>query len=310
MKNVVFMGSPDFAVPVLLQLAEKYFLKGVVTQPDRPAGRGRTMQPCPVKASALELGLEILQPERLLHNQSALQQLEQWSPEVIVVAAYGKILRSEILELPPMGCINVHASLLPRWRGASPIQASIYHGDAYSGVTIMKMDEGLDTGPILSQKSIEIRGDETAGTLEKQLSVLGADLLLDTLPGYLDGSVKPRPQPEEGATYAPLLKKENGRLDFTKDAPALARQVRAYNPWPGCFTVVDGASFKIHRAYALNDTALPPGKMSVVSGYPAIGARGGCLVLTEVQPAGKKSMDGKTFLMGYRNWDHQVDDLP
>ena len=306
MTDIVFMGSPDFAVPSLKILAENNNVTGVVTQPDRPAGRGRTLTACPVKAAAVSLGLPVIQPVKLLHNSEALQQIKDWRPEVIVVAAYGKLLRAELLDLPPRGCVNVHASLLPRWRGASPIQASILHGDQQSGVTLMLMDPGLDTGPMLSQRATAIQADDTAESLESRLAVLGAQLLQETLPAYLTGSLIPQAQPEDGDTYAPLMRKEDGLLDFSKPALQLERQVRAYNPWPGCFTYVDGAMFKVHRAEVADMVSLEPRQMAVVDGYPAVGAADGALLLREVQPSGKKSMDGKVFLMGYHTWDHQV----
>jgi len=306
MIDVVFMGSPAFAVPALKSAAEQFNVTGVVTQPDRPAGRGRSLTQSPVKTAALALGIPVIQPEKLLHNTEAILQIREWNPAVIIVAAYGKILRKELLEIPQLGCVNIHASLLPRWRGASPIQAAILHGDEKTGITLMRMDEGLDTGPILSQSSIEIKPEDTAGSLETRLSVLGSELMLETLPGYLSGFIKPVPQPSEGETYAPLLKKEDGRLDFSQPSDSLERQVRAFNPWPGCFTMLDGSPFKVHKAFAVNERGAKPGKMSVIDGYPAVGTGSGLLVLSEVQPPGKKSRDGKQFLMGYRRWDHEV----
>ena len=178
------MGSPDFALSTLRALHENYPVVGVVTQPDRAAGRGRELKPPPVKTLALELGIPVIQPEKL-REPEAMEQLRAWSPDVIVVAAFGQILRQDVLDLPKFGCINVHASLLPRWRGAAPINAAILHGDEETGITIMKMDAGLDTGPILTQRSVRIQPDETAGSLFETLSQLGADLLLETLPGYI-----------------------------------------------------------------------------------------------------------------------------
>src|SRR5512134_2078708 len=213
MTRVVFMGSPDFALPALKALAEHYDVVGVVTQPDRGSGRGRELKPPPVKTLALELGIPVMQPEKL-RLPEAMEQLRAWSPDLIVVAAFGQILKKDVLELPRYGCINVHASLLPRWRGAAPINAAILHGDEATGVTIMKMDVGLDTGPMLSQRSIRLTREDTAGSVFEKLSTLGADLLIETLPDYLSGKLAPVPQQEEGATYAPMLKKEEGRLDF------------------------------------------------------------------------------------------------
>ncbi len=301
--RIVFMGSPEFALPTLRMLAERYEVSGIVTQPDRPAGRGRSLTPPPVKRLAGSLGLPVIQPRRL-REPEAMAQLQAWKPDVIVVAAFGQILRPEVLALPRYGCLNVHASLLPRWRGAAPIQAAILHGDRETGVTIMLMDPGIDTGPILSQRSTPILPDDTAGSLSERLARLGADLLADTLPAYLEGRLAAQPQPEEGATYAPVLKKEDGFLDFHQPAEALARKVRAYNPWPGAYMLWQGENLKIHRARAaiISDKKVPPGATAVANGLPAIGTGDGLLILEEVQPAGKKSMPGEVFLRGARGW--------
>jgi methionyl-tRNA formyltransferase len=230
-----------------------------------------------------------------------MDQFRAWNPDLIVVAAFGQILRKDVLELPPHGCINVHASLLPRWRGAAPIHAAILHGDTETGVTIMKMDVGLDTGPMLSQRAIPLMPDDTAGSVLEELSQLGADLLIETLPDYLSGKLTPTPQPDEGMTYAPMIKKEQGQLDFTQDVNELERRVRAFNPWPGAFMDFDGTLLKIHRAHAEAGDAVE-GQRLVWRSQPAIGARGGMLILDEVQPAGKKPMSGSSFLAGARNW--------
>jgi len=295
------MGSPDFALHTLRGLANAYDVVGVVTQPDRASGRGRELKPPPVKVLAQELNLPIMQPEKLKAPE-AMEQLHAWAPDLIVVAAFGQILRKDVLELPRFGCINVHASLLPRWRGAAPINAAILAGDEETGVTIMKMDVGLDTGPMLAKRSIRLTRNDTAGSVFQNLSTLGADLLLETLPNYLSGKLQPVPQSEEGATYASMLKKEEGKLDFASDLNELERRVRAFNPWPGAFMDVDGAILKVHRAHVEQGNA-SEGQRLVVENQPAVGARGGILVLDEVQPAGKKSMSGKSFLSGARNWE-------
>ena len=300
MTRVVFMGSPEFALPTLRALAQSYNVVGVITQPDRASGRGRELKPPPVKMLALELGIPGMQPEKL-RLPEAMEQLRAWAPELIVVAAFGQILRKDVLELPRFGCINVHASLLPRWRGAAPINAAILHGDEETGVTIMQMDVGLDTGPMLSQRSIRLTREDTAGSVFEKLSALGADLLIETLPDYLSGRLTPAPQPEEGVTYAPMLKKEEGQLDFTHAVNELERRVRAFNPWPGAFMDFDGTLLKIHRARVEAGDA-PVGQRLVYQNQPAVGASGGILILEEVQPAGKKPMNGKSFLSGARNW--------
>lgn len=300
MTRVVFMGSPDFALPTLQALAQHYQVVGVVTQPDRASGRGRELKPPPVKVLAQELNIPVIQPEKL-RQPEAMEQLQAWRPDLIVVAAFGQILKKDVLYLPRFGCINVHASLLPRWRGAAPINAAILHGDEETGVTIMKMDVGLDTGPILTQRSIPITSEDTAGSVFEKLSQLGAELLIETLPGYLSGEIRPTPQPEEGMTYAPMLKKEEGQLDFTRPAEELARRVRAFHPWPGTFMDFDGTLLKVHRAHVEAGNA-EAGERLVYRDQPAVGTGDGLLILDEVQPAGKKPMNGKSFLAGGRQW--------
>jgi methionyl-tRNA formyltransferase len=299
--RTVFMGSPEFSLPILRLLAESYPVTGVVTQPDRPAGRGRALTPPPVKALAEELGLPVIQPARL-KEPAAMEQLAAWQPDLIVVAAFGQILRPAVLDLPRYGCINVHASLLPRWRGAAPIQAAILEGDEQTGVTIMRMDPGVDTGPLLSQRSIPIHSDDTAGSLSQRLAGLGAQLLVETLPGYLSGERGPQPQDDSQATYAPMLKKEDGRLDFSQPADRLALRVRAFNPWPGAYTIWQEQPLKVHQASRLDKPSPGPGRTVVHGGQPAVGTSDGLLVLEEVQPAGKRPMPGTVFLNGARSW--------
>ena len=243
-------------------------------------------------------------PDFSLPTLRALSRAYDLVGVVTQPAAFGQILRKDVLDLPRFGCINVHASLLPRWRGAAPINAAILHGDEETGVTIMVMDVGLDTGPMLSKRSIRLTRDETAGSAFEKMSQLGAGLLTETLPNYLSGKLTPTPQPEDGVTYAPMIKKEEGRLDFSQNAEALERRVRAFNPWPGAFMDFDGTLLKIHRARVEGGLA-ETGQRLVVHDQPAVGAGGGLLVLEEVQPAGKKPMSGKSFLAGARQWaDH------
>jgi methionyl-tRNA formyltransferase len=309
--RTVFMGSPEFALPTLRILAERMPVVGVVTQPDRPAGRGRILTPPPVKVLAEELGLPLIQPRRL-REAEATQQLLDWKPELIIVAAFGQILRDEILELPTYGCVNLHASLLPRWRGAAPIHAAILYGDTQSGVTIMRMDAGIDTGPILSQKAVPILPDDTTASLGERLGQLGAELLAQTLPDYLAGKIKPMAQEEytgQEPTYAPMLKKEDGLLDFTQGAEDLERRVRAFTPWPGAYTFWQGQNLKIIKAHAVNPPPPfsgdfnVPGKPVVYQGLPAIITSKGIFVIDELQPAGKKPMAGKVFLLGAYGWE-------
>ena len=306
--RIIFMGSPDFAVPVLDALVASggvephaYTVVGIVTQPDRPAGRSGTLKPPAVKEAALRLGIPSIQPEKL-RVPEAMDQLRAWSPDLIVVAAFGQILRPDVLDLPKYGCINVHGSLLPRWRGAAPIQASILAGDQETGITIMKMDPGVDTGPMLSQRSIPIAPEDTAGKLFEKLAPLGAELLLETLPRYLSGELSPQPQPADGTTYAPMLKKEDGILDFSQPAATLERRVRAFNPWPGTWFEWNGAPLKVLRARVSGAKSPGAGRRLAVERRPAMGTREGILVLEEVQPAGKKPMLGKAFLAGAVGW--------
>jgi methionyl-tRNA formyltransferase len=299
--RIVFMGSPDFAVPALEALARYYPLVGVVTQPDRPAGRGGNLKPPAVKEAAIRLDLPIIQPEKLRQPET-MDVLRAWAPDLIVVAAFGQILRPDVLDLPGFGCINIHGSLLPRGRGAAPIQAAILAGDNETGITIMKMDPGVDTGPILSQRSIPILAEDTAGTLFGKLATIGADLLLETLPRYLSGELQPRPQPSDGITYSPMLKKEAGRLDFNEPAVALERRVRAYHPWPGTWLEWNGAPLKVIRAHTGSERNPGAGQRLEITGLPAVGTGEGILILDEVQPAGKRPMPGKAFLSGAHDW--------
>ena len=302
--RIVFMGSPDFALPSLSALvsAPNYQVVGVITQPDRASGRGRELKSPPVKSLALDLNIPVMQPEKL-RLPEPMEQLRAWAPDLIVVAAFGQILKNDVLEMPHYGCINVHASLLPRWRGAAPINAAILHGDEETGVTIMQMDVGLDTGPMLAKKSIRIKPDDTAGSVSQALSTLGADLLIETLPDYLAGNLTATSQPADGSTYAPMLKKTDGLLDFTQPAVDLERRVRAMNPWPGAWFEWNGNPLKVLRASTVNgEKGLASGSRFTVEGRPAVQSSEGALVLDEVQPAGKKAMPGKSFLAGARDW--------
>jgi len=299
------MGSPDFALPCLsaLAAARNYQVVGVVTQPDRAAGRGRELKAPPVKTLALELNIPIIQPQKLPEPE-ALSQLQAWNPDLIVVAAFGQILKIDVLGLPKYGCINIHASLLPRWRGAAPINAAILAGDEETGVTIMQMDVGLDTGPMLAKRSIRLEPDDTTGSALQALSTLGADLLLETLPHFISGKLIAVPQPAEGATYAPMLKKEDGLLDFTHPAIELERRVRAMNPWPGAWFEWNGNPLKVLRTSVVSDVkGLEIGSRLTVAGRPAVMCSDVALILEEIQPAGKKIMAGKSFLAGAREWN-------
>lgn len=295
------MGTPDFAVPALQKLAEQFSVIGVITQPDRPAGRGKKLVSSPVKEAAEILDLEIFQPEDI-NSEKALTQLQEWDPDLICVAAFGQILSTEVLDLPPAGCLNVHASLLPRWRGASPINAAILTGDQWSGVTIMKMGPGLDDGPIISQEKVSIGPQETAGSLFIKLAELGGELLVRTIPPYLEGEITPQPQDDSQATYASMLAKKAGEMDFQLSAQELDRKVRAFSPWPGTYTYWQGTRLLIHKARVKNVTSPGVGVFCKYEGSPAIGTGDGVLILNELQVAGKSRMSGKEFLNGTPTW--------
>jgi methionyl-tRNA formyltransferase len=297
------MGSPRFSVPTLDALVDVYQVVGVVTQPDRPAGRGSRLRPPAVKIAAEAHALPVFQPESL-DTPEALAQLEAWEPDVIVVVAFGQLLPPPILDLPPHGCLNVHASLLPRWRGPAPVTAALMAGDGVTGVTVMRMDEGLDTGPIIAQREEPIRPQDTAKTLTRRLAQMGADLLVDTLPAYLAGELEPRPQAEEEATYSRLLTKEDGRLDWSRPAVELDRQIRAVTPWPGAFTTCQGRRLKILRAEPLPDWQAegPPGTVVCLDDGAAVITGEGALKLLEVQLAGRKALPIEPFLCGQRDF--------
>lgn len=248
-RSIVFMGTPEFAVPTLRALLTAgYPVKGVFTQPDRPVGRGKEIAMPPVKQVALEAGIPVFQPQRLRGDAEALEVLRRLAPDCIVVVAYGQILPEEILNLPPFRCLNVHASLLPRYRGAAPIQWSILNGDTEAGVTTMLMEKGLDTGPMLLKASTPIGPEETADSLSRRLSEIGADLLVRTLPPWFAGELAPEPQNDAEASYAPMLKKEMAPIDWSSSAKTLHDRVRGLYPWPGTTTTLAGQTLKILTA--------------------------------------------------------------
>jgi methionyl-tRNA formyltransferase len=300
------MGTPEFAVPALRALLEapEFVVVCVVTQPDRPAGRGQKLQMPPVKQVALAHGVQLLQPQKL-REAGVFEQLQAHAPDLIVVAAFGQILRQNVLELPRYGCINVHASLLPRWRGAAPIQAAIRAGDSETGITIMLMDAGLDTGDMLRQRAIPIAPNETGQTLHDKLAALGGELLIETLRDYLDGKITPQPQDDSAHTYAPLLKKEDGLINWTDSALNIARQVRAYYPYPVAYTTWQGQLLKILPAAAPDSVTVQTGTAAAgeVIAYGdsiAIGTGNGLYVPQQVQLAGKAVQAARDFLNGHR----------
>lgn len=304
--RIVFMGTPDFAVPTLHTLiqAPNFEVVGVVTQPDRPAGRGQKMQMSPVKETALSAGIPVIQPDRV-HHSPAYDQLCAWEPDFLVVVAFGQILRQKVLDIPRIAPVNVHASLLPRWRGAAPIQAAIRSGDAYTGVTTMIMDKGMDTGSILLQDMIPIQPDETGESLHDKLAALGAILLAHTLEWMLTGSIQPRPQPANPTliTLAPMLKKEDGMIRWENQAAEIDRHVRAFTPWPGTYTMWGEKRLKILAGYPLAlDLGIAPGVVHTAAIEKAppfvIGTGKGVYVPARLQIEGRGALDAATFLNG------------
>jgi len=294
------MGTPRFAVPPLQALVKAgYDIAGVVTRIDKPAGRGRTMAQPAVKVAALEMGLKVYQPNRV-RDPDSIESLRRLAPEVIVVAAYGQILPKEILSLPKYGCINIHASLLPLYRGAAPINWAIIHGETRTGNTIMQMEEGMDTGAILLQEAILIDPKDTAGTLMEKLSALGAKLITAALPLIEAGKLTPEPQDGSKATLAPLLKKEDGLINWKLSAPEIHNQVRGLTPWPGAFAFLDETMVKILETETLQGRGEPGRILEGMQGSLGVGTGSGLLRIIRVQPAGKKPMDAADFLRGHR----------
>ncbi len=301
MPRVVFMGSASFSLPALRVLLEEgYEVAAVVTAPDRPAGRSLRLRPGPVKASAQGFGLPLWQPETL-RTPEARERLRTLAPQVIVVAAYGEILRPEVLDLPPYGCLNIHPSLLPRWRGPSPVAAAILAGDRETGVTLIRMDAGMDSGPILAQEVLPLSGQERQGELSARLAEMGAELLRRTLPAWLAGEIFPRPQEENRATYCRLLRREDGQVDWTRPATHIERMVRAYDPWPGTYTFLHGRRLHIWRATVWPETLPgPPGTVHLDGWRMLVVTGQGGLSLEEVQWEGKRRLPIREFLLGQR----------
>lgn len=300
--KVVYMGTPDFAVPPLRALVKAgYEVVGVVTQPDKPKGRSKTLLPPPVKEEALKYNIPVYQPLKV-REPEFMETLKSLAPDVIVVAAFGQIIPKAILDLPEFGCLNIHASLLPKYRGAAPIQQAVINGDKEAGVTIMKMGTGLDTGDMISRASVLLAEDETGGSLFDRLSELGAELLVKTLPSVFDGTAVYEPQPEESPTpYAGMITKQMGLLDFQKDAETLERLICGLNPWPSAYTYLNGKTLKIWKA-AVEKSGSEPENPGTIIKADKDGIHVVCgqdiLILQEVQLEGKKRMDAAAFLRG------------
>jgi methionyl-tRNA formyltransferase len=302
--NLVFAGTPRFAVPTLEKLVEAGFhVRLVVSQPDRPRGRGLELTPSPVKQSALKLGIPVSQPNKIQHNAEFQAELTALQPAAIIVVGYGRIIPLWMIDLPKLGNLNVHASLLPKYRGAAPIQWAIAQGETVTGVTTMRIDAGLDTGPILLQRELPIAAQDTAETIAPRLAAIGAELMIETLRGLQAGSVQPRPQDDEGATLAPLLKKEDGQIDFQRSATETWNRLRGFQPWPGAFTSFRGKNLHIWSGRPVA-AEVPMGAIKMEGHLPLVGcAAHTALELIEVQVEGKKRMSAQDFVNGYRPYD-------
>ncbi|MDF2820774.1 MAG: methionyl-tRNA formyltransferase [Clostridiales bacterium] len=300
--KVVFMGTPDFAVPTLVELVNAgHDVVAVITQPDKPKGRGNLMQFPPVKEKALEYNIPIYQPTKV-RAPEFVDFLTQIAPDIIVVAAFGQILSKSIIDLPKYGCINVHASLLPRYRGAAPIQWAVINGEEVAGVTIMHMDVGIDTGDMISKASVTVDKDDTGGSLQDKLSLIGSKLLIETLPMLENGTSNRTKQCEEDSTYFSMLRKELGNIEWSKSAVEIERLIRGLNPWPSAYTTIDGKTLKIWKADVIDkDYDAEPGTLVEVEKDLIIVQTGNkCLALIDLQLEGKKRMTVDSFLRGYK----------
>jgi len=297
--RIIYAGSPDFAVPALEALvASPHEVVAVLTQPDKPAGRGRQLRACPVKQAAEQHGLRILQPQKL--TESLIQaQLKALTADLFVVAAYGQLLPEEVLAIPRCGCVNLHASILPRWRGASPIQTAILSGDTETGISLMQMDAGLDTGPVYATRMVAINASDTGGSLHDKLAQVGADLLLDQLDALLDGSLAAVPQPDEGITHARLIKKSDGVIDWGGSAAVIDARIRAFNPWPVAQTTLDGDVLRCWMSAATDGESAANAEPGAVVGIDGDALRvqtgAGQLLLQTVQAPGRKPVSGRAF---------------
>ena len=306
---LVFCGTPSFAVPTLERLVEAgHSVPLVVTQPDRPRGRGMEVAVSPVKDAALRLGIAVVQPATIKNNVEFRDQLAAIGPDAIIVVGYGRIIPQWMIDLPRLGNLNLHASLLPKYRGAAPIQWAIANGESVTGVTTMRIDAGLDTGDILMQREISIAAEDTAETLGPKLAPIGADLMVETLRGLENGRVRPTPQDHSQATLAPILKKEDGRVDFSRSANDLFNRLRGFQPWPGAFTIFKSRTLQVHRAQPLQHAVrLTPGEVAVEGVRLLVGCGKNkdkdtdtALELIEIQLEGKRRMTAQEFINGYR----------
>ncbi|HUH62785.1 MAG TPA: methionyl-tRNA formyltransferase [Terracidiphilus sp.] len=302
--DLVFCGTPEFAVPTLKKLVEAgHSVRLVVTQPDRPSGRGQELALGPVKKLAQSLGLPIVQPDKIKNNLEFCAQLEALRAAAIIVVGYGRIIPKWMIDLPPHGNINLHGSLLPKYRGAAPVQWALACGETVTGVTTMRIDEGLDTGDILLQRELEIDPEDTAVTLAPRLAAIGSELMIETLRGLDAGTIAPRKQDHTEATLAPILKKEDGQIDFNRPATEILNRLRGFQPWPGAFTSFRGKILALHRAHlaAYGIGPLVPGEMKAAGEEFFLGCgEGTALQIVELQPEGKRRMSARDFIHGYR----------
>ncbi|MDD4564269.1 MAG: methionyl-tRNA formyltransferase [Eubacteriales bacterium] len=300
--KIIYMGTPDFAVPPLeLLFKNDYRVELVITQPDKARDRGKKVQFSAVKKKALELGIEVLQPEKVKGNAELIERIKDTDPDLIIVAAYGKILPLELLEIPRLGCINIHASLLPKYRGAAPIHRSIIEGETETGITLMYMEEGLDTGDMIASRSTEI-GKKTAAELHDELSVMGGELLIETLPDLIKGTVIRTSQDDNKASYAPMIFKKDGLVDFEKSPIEIERLIQGLNSWPGAYTFYNGEQMKLWNAEALDDKTKEPAGTIIETTKQGIkvAAGGRTLLIKRIQMPGKKAMDAAEYLKGNR----------
>ena len=301
--DLVFCGTPSFAVPTLEKLIDAgYSVPLVVTQPDRPRGRGMEVTVSPVKEAALRLNLKVIQPEKIKNNEEFRQQLESIHPDAIIVVGYGRIIPQWMIDLPGLGNLNLHASLLPKYRGAAPIQWAIANGESVTGVTTMRIDAGLDTGDILLQREVPIQPEDTAVSLSPKLAEIGAALMIETLRGLKGGEIYPAPQDHSGATLAPILKREDGRIDFERTATEIWNRLRGFQPWPGAYTVYKRRNLQVQKAQPLERARkLSAAEITVEEKRLFAGCgEGTTLELLELQPEGKRIMSARDFVSGYR----------
>ena len=305
--NLVFCGTPRFAVPTLEKLVETgHSVRLVVTQPDRPRGRGMEVAVSPVKEAATRLGIDVMQPAAIKNNAEFRERLAAIAPDAIIVVGYGRIIPQWMIDFPRLGNLNLHASLLPKYRGAAPIQWAIANGESTTGVTTMRIDAGLDTGDILLQRELPIAAEDTSETLGPKLALIGAELMAETLLGLGCGDILPTPQNDSKATLAPILTKEDGRMDFSRNAQELFNRLRGFQPWPGAFTIFKGKTLRVHRAQpVLAPLQLTPAEIAIEETHLLVGCGrnnndASALELVEIQPEGKRRMTAQEFINGYR----------